>query len=111
MQKLREMNPLHERFGYLSLVGAGLAVLLIGLLLHTDIALRTVTLILELLGWAAILGGTAIAFVGVGAYGNERGWWTPSKISDGPADGSVPIIRGISGSAAFLLALDDNQLL
>ena len=37
-QKLREMNPLHKRFGYLSLVGAGLAVLLIGLLLQTDIA-------------------------------------------------------------------------
>ena len=105
MQRLRDLNPLHERFGYLSLVAAGVVVLLLGLLLRSDFFLNFVGFVLELLGWAAVLAGLAIAIVGLAAYGSERGWWSLSGVSGGQSEGRTPMIRGMSGSAAFLLAL------
>ncbi len=75
MEKLRDINPAHERFGYLSLVAFGAAVLLLGLLLRSDLFLSIVNFVLEILGWVGILGGAAIAAAGVAAFGNERGWW------------------------------------
>ena len=42
MEKLRDINPAHERFGYLSLVVAGALVLAIGLLVRSDLFLSVV---------------------------------------------------------------------
>ena len=57
MEKLRDINPAHERFGYLSLVVAGAVVLAIGLLVRSDLFLSVVGFVLEILGWLGILGG------------------------------------------------------
>ena len=105
MQRLRDLNPLHERFGYLSLVAAGVIVLLLGLLLRSDFFLNLVGFVLELLGWAAVLAGLAIAIAGLAAYGSERGWWSFSGVFGGQSEGRTPMIRVMSGSAAFLLVL------
>ena len=105
MQRLRDLNPLHERFGYLSLVAAGVIVLLLGLLLRSDLFLSVIGFVLELLGWAGVLGGAALAIAGVAAYGGERGWWGRIGEADAGVDGNPSLVRGLSGSAAFLLVL------
>ena len=105
MQRLRDINPLHDRFGYLSLVALGVGVLLLGLLLRSDLFLGIVDFVLELLGWAGILGGAAIAAAGVVAYGNEKGWWDRLIESRGQSEKRLPMLRGLSSSAVFLLAL------
>ena len=71
MEKLRDVNPAHERFGYLSLVVAGAVVLAIGLLVRSDLFLSVVGFVLEILGWLGILGGAAIAAAGVAAFGQR----------------------------------------
>ena len=75
MYRLQYYNPMHDRYGYLSLVAFGAAVLLLGLLLRSDFFLSIVNFVLEIIGWLGILGGAAIAAGGVAAFGNERGWW------------------------------------
>ena len=105
MQRLSDINPLHDRFGYLSLVALGVGVLLLGLLLRSDVFLGIVDFVLELLGWAGILGGAAIAAAGVVAYGKERGWWDRLIESSGQSEKRLPMVRGLSSSAVFLLAL------
>ena len=75
MEKLRELNPLHDKYGYLSLVVFGAVVLAIGLLVRSDLFLSIVGFVLEILGWLGILGGAAIVAAGVAAFGHERGWW------------------------------------
>ena len=117
MQRLRDLNPLHERFGYLSLVAAGVVVLLLGLLLRSDFFLNFVDFVLELLGWAAVLAGLAIAIAGLAAYGSERGWWSfsgglrRSVRGENSYDTGGVRLSGVSaGSSVFLPALDDHQL-
>ena len=105
MEKLRELNPLHEKYGYLSLVVFGAAVLALGLLLRSDLFLKVVNFALEIMGWAGVLGGAAIAIAGVVAIGNERGWWDRITDSRGQAGGKLPLVRGLSGSALFVLTL------
>ena len=105
MYRLQEINPLHERFGHLSLAVFGVGVLLLGLLLRSDFFLSIVNFVLELLGWAGILGGAAIAAAGVVAYGKERGWWDRLIESSGQSGKRFPMVRGLSSSAVFLLAL------
>ena len=105
MEKLRDINPAHERFGYLSLVAFGAAVLLLGLLLRSDLFLSIVNFVLEILGWVGILGGAAITTAGVVAFGNERGWWDRLIEFSGQSKKKYPMIRGLSGSALFLLVL------
>ena len=105
MQRLRDLNPLHERFGYPGLVVAGVAALLLGLLLRSDIFLGIVDFALELLGWAGILGGAAIAAAGVVAYGSERGWWDGLIERSGQSGKRLPMVRGLSSSALFVLVL------
>ena len=105
MEKLRDINPAHERFGYLSLVVAGAVVLAIGLLVRSDLFLSVVGLVLEIIGWLGILGGAAIAAGGVAAFGNERGWWDRLIEFSGQSKKKYPMIRGLSGSAMFLLVL------
>jgi len=105
MYRLREINPLHEKYGHLSLVVFGVGVLLLGLLLRSDFFLSIVDFVLELLGWAGILGGAAIAAAGVVAYGNERGWWDRLIESSGQSEKRLPMVRGLSSSALFLLVL------
>ena len=56
MEKLRDINPAHERFGYLSLVVVGAVVLAIGLLVRSDLFLSVVGFVLEIIGWLGILG-------------------------------------------------------
>ena len=105
MEKLRDLNPLHERFGYLSLVVFGAAVLLLGLLLRSDIFLSVVSFVLEVLGWAGICGGAAIAVAGVAAFGGDKGWWGRIGESGAGVDGRLSLARGLSGSALFVLVL------
>ena len=105
MEKLRDINPAHERFGYLSLVVVGAVVLAIGLLVRSDLFLRVVGFVLEIIGWLGILGGAAIATGGVAAFGNERGWWDRLIEFSGQSEKKYPMIRGLSGSALFLLVL------
>ena len=105
MHKLRDLNPFHDRFGYLSLVAIGIAVLALGLLLRSDLFLSVVNFVLELIGWAGILGGAAIAAAGVVAYGHQNGWWEGLIERSGQSGKRFPMIRGISGSVVFLLVL------
>ena len=105
MEKLRDLNPLHERFGYLSLVVFGAAVLLLGLLLRSDFFPSVVGFVLELLGWAGICGGAAIAIAGVAAFGGDKGWWGRIGESGAGVDGKPSLARGLSGSALFVLVL------
>ena len=74
-------------------------------LLRSDFFLSIVDFVLELLGWAGILGGAAIAAAGVVAYGNEKGWWDRLIESSGQSDKRFPMVRGLSSSAVFLLVL------
>ena len=105
MERLKRINPLHERFGYLGGVVLGIVVLLIGLLLRSDIFLAVVGVVLEILGWLGIMGGVAIAAVGVAAFGNERGWWDRIIEANSRSGAKMPLARGISGSVIFLLAI------
>ena len=105
MEKLRDINPAHERYGYLSLVVAGAVVLAIGLLVRSDLFLSVVGFVLEILGWLGILGGAAIVAAGVAAFGNERGWWNRIIEANGQSGAKLPLIRGLSGSALFLLVI------
>lgn len=105
MYRLREINPLYEKYGHLSLVVLGVGVLLLGLLLRSDFFLRVVNFVLELLGWAGILGGAAIAAAGVVAYGKEKGWLNRLIESSGRSEKRFPLVRGLSSSAVFLLVL------
>ena len=105
MEKLRDINPAHERFGYLSLVVAGAVVLAIGLLVRSDLFLSVIGFVLEIIGWLGILGGAAIAAGGVSTFGNERGWWDRLIEFSGQSKKKYPMIRGMSGSAVFLLVL------
>ena len=105
MYRLREINPLYEKYGHLSLAVFGVGVLLLGVLLRSDFFLGIVDFVLELLGWAGILGGVAIATAGVVAYGREKGWWDKLIESSGQSEKRLPMVRGLSSSAVFLLAL------
>ena len=105
MERLKRINPLHERIGYLGVVVLGIVVLLIGLLLRSDIFLTVVGFVLEILGWIGILGGVAIAAAGVAAFGNERGWWDRIVEANSRSGAKMPLARGLSGSALFLLVI------
>ena len=105
MYRLRDINPLYEKYGHLSLAVFGVGVLLLGLLLRSDFFLSIVDFVLELIGWAGILGGAAIAAAGVVAYGSEKGWWDRLIESSGQSEKRFPMLRGLSSSAVFLLAL------
>ena len=105
MYRLQEINPLYEKYGHLSLAVFGVGVLLLGLLLRSDFFLSIVDFVLELLGWAGILGGAAIAAAGVVAYGSEKGWWDRLIESSGQSEKRFPMVRGLSSSAVFLLVL------
>ena len=105
MYRLQEINPLYEKYGHLSLAVFSVAVLLLGLLLRSDFFLSIVDFVLELLGWASIMGGAAIAAAGVAAYGSEKGWWDRLIESSGQSEKRLPMVRGLSSSAVFLLAL------
>ena len=105
MYRLQEINPLYEKYGHLSLAVFGVGVLLLGLLLRSDFFLSIVDFVLELLGWAGILGGAAIAAAGVVAYGKEKGWWDRLIESSGQSEKRFPMVRGLSSSAVFLLVL------
>ena len=96
----------------------GAVVLAIGLLVRSDLFLSVVGFVLEIIGWLGILGGAAVAAGGVAAFGNERGWWDRLIEFSGQSKKIYPMIRGLSGSALFLLvlrsflpALDVGQLL
>ena len=105
MHNLRDLNPFHERFGYLSLVAIGIVALALGLLLRSDFFLNVVNFVLELLGWVGILGGVAIAAAGVVALGQQNGWWEGFIERSGQSGKRFPMVRGLSSSIVFLLVL------
>ena len=105
MERLKRINPLHERFGYLGVAVLGIVVLLIGLLLRSDIFLTFVGVVLEMLGWVGILGGATTVIAGIAAFGHERGWWDRAIESGGRSAARMPLLRGLSGSAAFLIVI------
>ena len=105
MEKLRDINPAHERFGYLSLVVVGALVLAIGLLVRSDLFLSVVGVVLEIIGWLGIPGGAATVTVGVAAFGNERGRWDRIIEANSRSGAKMPLALGLSGSALFLLAI------
>ena len=118
MEKLRDINPAHERFGYLSLVVGGAVVLAIGLLVRSDLFLSVVGFVLEIIGWLGILSGAAIATGGVAAFGNERGWWDRLIEFSGQSEkivsndqGPVRLRPVPARPCIFLPALDVGQLL
>ena len=105
MERLKRINPLHERIGYLGVVVLGIVVLLIGLLLRSDIFLTFVGIVLKVLGWLGILGGATTVTAGVAAFGNERGWWDRIIEANSRSGAKMPLARGLSGSALFLLVI------
>ena len=102
MDKLRELNPLHERYGYASLIVVGVAGLAIGLLIRSDLFLNLTELVLTVVGWAGAVAGALIAAAGIAAVGSERKWWRLPEASDLT---HPRMRRGISSSALFVLAL------
>ena len=102
MDKLRELNPLHERYGYASLIVVGAAVLAIGLLIRSGLFLSLTKLVLTVMGWAGAVAGALMVAAGIAAVGNERGWWSLPETGD---LAHPRMRRGISSSALFLLAL------
>ena len=105
MRRLQEINPLYDRYGHLSLVAFGGGVLALGLLLRSDFFLSVVNFVLELIGWAGILGGVAVAAAGVVAHGQQNGWWEGLIERSGQSGKRFPMIRGLSSSVVFLLVL------
>ena len=79
--------------------------LLLGFLLRSDFFLSVVDFVLELLGWAGILGGVAIATAGVVAHGQQKGWWDALIERSGQSGKRFPMVRGLSSSVVFLLVL------
>lgn len=99
-------NPLHERFGYLSLVGIGAPALLLGLFLRSALFLSIVDFALGALVWLGIVGGALTIVAGIVALGNEKNWWnkiTESSINTG--GGRMLRTRGVASSAIFILIL------
>ncbi len=105
MEKLREINPLHEKYGHLPLIILGIVMILLGLFLRTDFFLNIVDFTLEVLGWLGIVGGVSIAAVGIAAFGNEKGWWDKIIEANAQEGGKMPLFRGLSGSVLFVLVL------
>ena len=111
MEKLQQINPLHERFGYLSLVAYGVVLALIGLFVRSHILITIINFVLEVIGWIAIIGGIAVALAGVAAFGHEKGWWDKIIASNQAADASagaspkIPMFRGLSGAGVSVLIL------
>lgn len=109
MDKIKNIDPLHGRFGYLSLSMYGIVLLLLGVLIRSDFFINIVSLVLKIIGWASVAGGAGIAIVGVVAFGYERGWW--DKIMErtggdaGQADSKMQYVRGLSSSALFIITL------
>ena len=93
MKKLQEFNPLYSRFGHLSLLAMGLALILLGFIVRNDAYLTLLSLALQIVGWAAIIVGAAIAIAGVAAYGHQRKWWDPLITTTDDPKKASPIIR------------------
>ena len=74
LEMLRRYNPLHAKYGYPSLIGIGIAVIVVGIIVQSDAVARVFELILGMIGLVGILGGSAIAIAGTIGYANERGW-------------------------------------
>ena len=82
MMKIRELNPLQQRFGPLGLVSIGAAVLVAGLLIRTEFLAVILDFVLEVIGWVAIIGGAGIAIAGIVIFGDDQGWWQRLKGQD-----------------------------
>ena len=102
MDRLRELNPLHNRYGYASLIVVGAAALAIGFLVRSELFLYVASVVLTAVGWAGMVAGALIAITGVAAVGAEREWWSLPTIGDLTHPRRR---RGISSSGLFVLAL------
>ena len=124
MMKIRELNPLQQRFGPLGLVSIGAAVLVVGLFVRTEFLAALLDFVLEVIGWVAIIGGAGLAIAGMVSFGDDQGWWQRLKRQDGAlqddalgddalgeatgrkrTDGKVPAARRLSSTAVFALIL------
>lgn len=129
IMKIRELNPLQQRFGPLGLVSIGAAVLVVGLFVRTEFLAVILDFVLEVIGWVAIIGGAGLAIAGIVSFGDDQGWWQRLKGQDGAlgddalgddavgddavgeatgrqrADGKVPAARRLSSTAVFALIL------
>ena len=90
MERLRQFNPLHDRFGYPSLIGIGITSFVIGVLLQTSVVSE---FILNLLGAVGILVGIVIATAGLAAFASEKGWLNRSVESMGRVGDFMEILR------------------
>ena len=90
MERLRQFNPLHDRFGYPSLIGIGITSFVIGVLLQTSVVSE---LIQNLLGAVGILVGIVIATAGLAAFASEKGWLNRSVESMGRVGDFMEILR------------------
>ena len=115
MDKLCELNPLHERYGYASLIVVGVAGLAIGLLIRSDLFLNLTELVLTVVGWAGAVAGALIAAAGIGAVGNERKWWSLPETGDlahpRMRRGISSLCALCSGAPVLLSALGRRELL
>ena len=90
--------------GELLTIAAGVGTIVAGLIIRTDIFTLIVSIILEILGWVAVIAGIAAIGAGIYSYGAKRGWWDP-VITFVRQKNLTPMLRGIFSSAAFFIVL------
>lgn len=88
--------------GELITIAAGVGAIAAGLIIRTDIVALIMAIILEILGWAAVLAGIAAIGAAIYSYGAKRHWWDP-VIAFVRRKNLTPMLRGIFSSGAFFL--------
>ena len=90
--------------GELITIAAGIGTIAIGLIIRTDIVATIMAIVLEILGWAAVVAGIVAIGAGIYSYGAKRHWWDPA-IKFVREKNLTPMLRGIFSSATFFLVL------
>lgn len=90
--------------GELIAIAAGIGTIAVGLIIRTDIFTIIMSIILEILGWAAVVAGIVAIGAAIYSYGNKRHWWDP-VIAFVREKNLTPMLRGIFSSATFFLVL------
>lgn len=93
-----------EGRGELITIAAGIGTIAAGLIIRTDIVATIMAIILEILGWAAVVAGIVAIGAAIYTYGNKRHWWDP-VIAFVREKNLTPMLRGIFSSATFFLVL------
>ena len=90
--------------GELIAIAAGIGTIAAGPIIRTGIFTLIMSIILEILGWVAVVAGIVAIGAAIYSYGNKRAWWDPI-ITFVREKNLTPMLRGIFSSGAFFLVL------